>query len=174
MKGKKNIFILIGPKGSGKSFIGDLFDKYFQVHFVKVENWAREIKKDRDPEDANYIGKYFEIIEKGIRDHMNHYDQIVFESTGITPYFDTMYNRLKSIYHIILIKIEADPQLCLKRVRTRDQSIHIDVSDDLVKKINQEMAPKNILCEYFIENSNATEEELRFKIEEIIKKVREV
>jgi dephospho-CoA kinase len=174
MKRKKNIFILIGPKGCGKSFIADLFDKYFQVHFVRAENWAREIIKDRDPEDENYIGEYFEIIEKVIRNHMNHYDEVVFESTGITPYFDALYNQLKSIYHIILIKIEADPQLCLARVRTRDQGIHIDVSDDLVKKINQEVARKNILCEFYIENSNATEEELRQKIEEIVKIVREV
>jgi shikimate kinase len=174
MAGDKFIYILIGPKGSGKSFIGDLFDKYFKIHFVRVENWAREIKKDRDPEDENYIREFFEIIEKGISDHMNHYDEVVFESTGISHYFDAMYNHLKTIYQVIRIKIEADLQLCLKRVRTRDQSIHINISDDLVKKINQEVARKNILCEFYIENSNATEEELRLKIEEIIKKVGEV
>lgn len=36
----KFIYVLVGPKGSGKSFIGELFDRYFHIHFVRVEDWA--------------------------------------------------------------------------------------------------------------------------------------
>lgn len=174
MNKNKKIYILIGMKGSGKSLIGELFEKYFQIHFVRVENWAREIKKDRAADDVTYIEEFFEITERRIKEFMNYYEEIVYESTGLTPYFDNMYNHLQTSFHVILIKIEANPQLCLNRVRTRDQNIHIDVSDDLVKKINQEVLLKNIPCEYSIENSRTTVDDLRLKIGEIIDRVREI
>jgi len=59
----------------------------------------------------------------------------------------------------------------LARIRKRDQSIHINISDDQVNKINEAVEQKNIDCEYIIENSRATKEELCLKIEKIIRDV---
>jgi hypothetical protein len=73
---------------------------------------------------------------------------------------------------VSLIKIETDPQICLKRIRSRDQYNHIDVSENLVNKINQEVTRKNISCEFSIQNSATSVEKLRSEIGEIIRKIR--
>lgn len=172
LKKNKQIYILIGPKGSGKSFIGQIFEKHFQIHFVRVEDWAIEARKSRAPDDESYARDFFKLAEKRIRDSMNHYDEIVFESTGLTSSFDIMYHHLEASFKVILIKIVSDPQLCLNRVRSRDQHNHIDVSENLVHKINQEVARKNIPCEFSIQNSGTAAEELRLEISSIIHKSR--
>jgi len=93
---RKTIFLLIGQKGSGKSFIGTLFDKEFGITFIRVEDWAKKIIKNRDVDDKAYLKQVFGSIEKGIRSSLAHKDQLVFESTGLTEYFDEMLERLKS------------------------------------------------------------------------------
>ena len=91
---RKTIFLLIGQKGSGKSFIGTLFDKEFGITFIRVEDWAKKIIKNRDVDDKAYLKQVFGSIEKGIRSSLAHKDQLVFESTGLTEYFDEMLERL--------------------------------------------------------------------------------
>lgn len=58
----KRIFLLLGPKGSGKSFIGTLFDKEFQIRFLRVEDWAKRIKRDRQVDDNEYLNDVFKNI----------------------------------------------------------------------------------------------------------------
>jgi shikimate kinase len=165
----KTIFLLIGPKGSGKSFIGTLFEKHFNVHFVRVEDWAKEVKKKRNIENETYVQEVFIAIEEGIKRALDDRDALVFESTGLTEHFDRMLANLKAAFHIVLIKIEAPLEICLTRVRTRDPSIHIDVSDNQVNKINELVRQKDWEFDFVMENSNATAEELRSQIEEILK-----
>mgnify|MGYP001825899733 CR=1 FL=1 len=60
----KHIYLLIGPKGSGKSLIGTLFEKHFNIKFYRVENWVLEIKRDWDVIDEEYIKiGLFELID---------------------------------------------------------------------------------------------------------------
>src|SRR5437868_6515393 len=133
---RNTIYLLIGTKGSGKSFIGTLMEKEFGVKFIRVEDWAKAVKNNREVDDESYIREVFEVIEKGIRDSALQYPKLVFESTGITPYFDKMLKSLQRDFKVITIKVMADDSLCLHRVKTRDQSIHINVSDDQVIAIN--------------------------------------
>lgn len=86
MKDKdKHIYLLIGPKGSGKSYIGTLFEKYFDIKFFRVENWVLEIKKDWDVMDEEYTKIVFQTIESKIRQALNKTDHLVFESV-INPF----------------------------------------------------------------------------------------
>jgi shikimate kinase len=167
----KKIIILIGPKGSGKSFIGILFQKVFQIKFIRVENWAKVVKKDRHIDNENYLKEVFHVIEKGVRESLKQNNAIVFESTGLTVYFDEMLRSLKKYYSLSTIKIIAEKDLCLKRIKTRDQSIHVNVSDKKVNIINDAVYKKNIETEFEIENNNAPKEELLEQISEIVKRL---
>ena len=167
----KKIIVLIGPKGSGKSFIGTLFQKVFQIKFLRVEDWAKVVKKNRNINNENYLKEVFHVIEKGVRESLKQNDAIVFESTGLTVYFDDMLQSLKKDYSLNTIKIIAEKDLCLKRIKTRGQSIHINVSDKQVNMINDAVYKKNIETDFEIDNNNATKEELLEQISEIVKKV---
>jgi len=165
----KKIFVLIGFKGSGKSFTGMLFEEFFEIKFIRVEDWAKHVKKDRIIDNDDYLKEVFQVIENGIRDSLKKFDNVVFESTGLTRYFDSMLNNLRTDYKVTTIKINADKDLCMERVRTRDQSIHINVSDNEVEMINNAVARKMMQTDFEIDNNNSTKNELKEQISEIVK-----
>ncbi len=166
---EKKIYLLIGPKGSGKSYIGNLMDKAFQIRFVRrVEDWAKTVKKDREIDDKAYIEEIFQVIEKGVRKELTKYDDIVFESTGLSEYFDVMLENLQRDFDLKTIRIIAHDELCLSRVRTRDLSIHVDVSDNQVKKINEQVSEKGFIAAFSITNNDKTDLELIRELKRII------
>jgi len=164
----KQIYLLIGQKGSGKSFIGSMFEKYFSIDFVRVENWLLGVKKDRDLFDEKYLEESFQTIENGVRQALKKTEILVFESTGLTEYFDSMLSNLKPDYNITTIKVKADSKICLKRVLSRDQSIHINISDKEVEEINSSVLQKNINTDYIIDNNNKSIDDLKEEIRRII------
>ncbi|MDN5200247.1 hypothetical protein QQ008_02720 [Fulvivirgaceae bacterium BMA10] len=170
MDDQKIIFLLVGPKGSGKSFIGHLFEEHFGIRFIRVEDWAKRIKRNRDVHDDSYVREVFIAIEKGIVEAIGVLPSLVFESTGLTGHFDRMYSNLCSKFHVVPVAITADPMICVQRVRTRDQSIHIHVSDEEVRDINRLVVQKNLRFPDSIENTNKTKEGLIKEIENIINK----
>lgn len=164
------IFLLIGPKGSGKSFIGTLIEKEFGIKFIRVEDWAKDVKKDRAIEDASYLKEVFAVIERGIRQELYQTSKLVFESTGLTEYFDQMLMNLQEDFKVVSIGIEAGRDLCLERVRTRDQSIHIKVSDDQVNQINEQVLEKNLKTDHRLQNDQKTADQIKAELAVILSK----
>ena len=165
---RKEIFLLIGQKGSGKSFLGTIFDMEFGIRFIRVEDWIRQIKKDRDIFDEIYLKQVFTEIENGIREMLNETDRLVFESTGLTHYFDKMLESLKKDFRVTTIGVYADSRICLDRVRTRDQTIHINISDDQVSMINEKIRARDFETDYQIDNENRTEKEIIEDLKNIV------
>ena len=163
---------MVGQKGSGKSFIGSLMEKEFGIPYVRVEDWVKQIKKGRVVDDETYLREAFEVIEKGVRDYLFHMDPIVFESTGITPYFDKMLESLQLDFRVTTIGIQADSEICLDRIRKRDQSIHINISDDQVAMINEKVRQKKLHTDYQIVNELKEEKDLIEELERIIGSVK--
>ena len=170
-RNRKEIFLLIGQKGSGKSFIGTLMDKEFGINFIRVEDWAKKIKKDRDVDNEAYLKQVFEEIEKGIRESLVDKDKIVFESTGLSGYFDAMLEHLTQDFKVITIGVKEKRKTCLGRVKTRDQAIHINVSDDQVKTINEKVREKNFKTDFFIHNEDKTKDELTDELKVIVAQI---
>jgi len=162
---KRTVIILIGPKGSGKTFVGNLIQEKFGFKFVRVEDWVRNIRKGRAVDDPEYASQVFSVIEGGVKERLLQEKIIVFESTGLTDYFDLMLKNLQKEYHVITIGITANLDMCIERIRHRDQSLHINVSDDEIKLINNAVIIKNINTEYQLSNSDNTTEKLVNKLQ---------
>lgn len=143
-------------------------EKEFGIKFIRVEDWAKKIKKDRNVDNEAYLKQVFEEIENGIRDSLTDKDKIVFESTGLTEYFDIMLESLRRDFQLTTIGVYADTTTCLKRVKSRDQDIHINVSDDQVLMINDKVRERNFETDFSIINENKSEKEL---INEIAKNI---
>lgn len=169
---RKKIYLLIGQKGSGKSFIGSLMQNEFGITFLRVEDWAKRIKEDRAVDDESYLRQVFEAIENGVRESLKQGDSLVFESTGLTNYFDQMLDNLKEDFDVVTIGVHADSRICLERVRNRDHTIHINISDDQVIKINDKVIERAFETDYRIDNEMMSEEELVQELEKIIKSLR--
>jgi dephospho-CoA kinase len=99
-------------------------------------------------------------VESEIRKRLSACNQITIESTGIALQFKEMIFRLKKDYSVKLVKIEADPDLCLKRIKSRDQSQHIAVSDDKIIEINKRAQSVSFDYDLVIDNNAATDDEI--------------
>lgn len=61
---RKTIFILIGPKGSGKTCIGSLLQQELGIPFFRVENTWLNVKEERFSD--RYVKKGFSLVEREI------------------------------------------------------------------------------------------------------------
>ena len=109
-------------------------------------------------DDESYHKEVFLKIESHLRSTLEDEPAIVFESTGLGAHFKEMLENLKRSFKVITIGIKADQELCLERIKSRDQSIHIDVSDEDVLLINSLVRRMNMNCDYEIDNNGTIEE----------------
>jgi shikimate kinase len=167
----KTLYILIGLKGSGKTFIGKLIESNFNISFLRVENIFKNIKRGRHYSDKNYISDGFTLLEKEIRNRFKETDNLVIESTGLTDEFKQMMDSLKKDFSVKLIKIEAEPDLCLKRVTNRDNKDHINISDSDVVKINDLAVNVKFDYDLVINNNSKSEDEIVKELENLIIKL---
>jgi len=162
----KQVIILIGLKGSGKTYIGNLIQGNLGIKFFCVEDVWRTLKSERLTDE--YIREGFRLVEKAIDNLLSGSDQVIIESTGTTEYFNYFLKRLKSKYDLKLIKIETTFKTCLKRVKSRDASIHLPVSDDIIEQINLEASKVDLKFDTIIENERSTDNEIIDKLRKII------
>ncbi len=167
---KKTIFILIDPKGSGKTFIGQLVQERFGIPFLRVEDIALEVRKERAIDNDDYIQEVFGVIEEAVRGRLQVSDGLIFESTGLTDAFDRMLVNLKREFSVALVQVSADPERCLKRVKARDAFIHVDVSDMQVNLINAAVSKKKFTFDGKVENNEAKTAGLIAQFGQIIEK----
>ena len=91
----KQIIILIGLKGSGKTYIGTLIQEKVGIKFFRVENVWLSLKSERLSNE--YILEGFSLVEKEIDRLLLDTDRITIESTGTTDYFNRFINKLKNL-----------------------------------------------------------------------------
>lgn len=163
----KQLVILIGLKGSGKTYIGSLIQERLGINFVRVEDIWLTIQHKRYSKDYNSEG--FKLVKQAIANQFIHSDLITIESTGASKYFKPFLRELGKKYDLKLVKIEASPEKCLRRIKSRDPSIHISVSDDIIKQVNRAAEKVDLEYDTVIENENSSDDEILMKIKEIIK-----
>lgn len=122
------LYILIGPKGSGKTYIGSRIEHLTGIKFLRVEPLWLQLAEGEDG---------WARVEREIDDLFLHRDKLMIESLGAGDCFNQMYASLKEKYVVKLIKVEADLDECLRRVRSRDSADHIPVSYEKVREYNR-------------------------------------
>jgi predicted ABC-type ATPase len=122
------LYLLIGPKGSGKTYIGTLVQQHTSIRFIRVEPIWLQLQPDEDG---------WKKVEATIDGVFRFNDEVMIESLGAGAGFQGLYQALAAKYPIRLIRVFADLDTCLERVRTRNSSEHIPVSDDKVVEYNR-------------------------------------
>lgn len=149
---KKLLFILIGPKGSGKTYIGSRIEHLASIKFLRVEPLWLHLAEGEDGWNR---------IEREIDQLFLQHDKVIIESLGAGEGFNRMYASLKDKYKVKLIKVETDLDECLRRVRSRDRKDHIPVSDEKVQEYNRIAASIGHPWDARIDNNGpATDEEI--------------
>lgn len=120
----KTLFLLIGPKGAGKTHIGSLVEQHLGIPFLRVEPLWLSLKEGEDgwKKEEDAIHREFWAT-----------DQLMIESLGAGGGFESMRQSLANRYQLRFIKVTADLKECLRRVKTRGLEHHLPVSDDRVE-----------------------------------------
>lgn len=120
--------MLIGPKGSGKTYIGTLVEKNSDIFFLRVENiWLK----------LNHKENGWKKVEQEIDMIFKNCNNVMIENLGAGEGFHQFYASLNKKYHIKLIRVFTDLDICLNRVIRRDNENHIPISDDKVIEYNK-------------------------------------
>ena len=156
------LFLLMGPKGSGKTHIGSLIDKNFPNHikFIRVENVWLNLKPGENgwQKVEEFVDDSFKSCQKSI----------MIESLGIGPDFPLFFQSLNSKYCIKLIKIQCnDLDVCASRVKSRDLAVHVPVSDEKLAMYNCLASKVEMKWDLVIDNTVPLQDEAiveKFKI----------
>jgi shikimate kinase len=124
----KVLYMLIGPKGAGKTYIGTLVSTHTAIQFIRVESIWLNLQPGE-----NGWQKVEQVIDTTFNDH----DQVMIESLGAGEEFGKFRASLAEKYRLKLIRVYADLDRCLARVKSRNCADHIAVSDDKVEQYNQ-------------------------------------
>lgn len=160
--------MLVGPKGSGKTFIGELMQEHFGITFLPEESWTKSAKKDGSLSHTNYLTAVFAKMEEKVREALEEHDTIVFEATPLTKAFETMFETLRTDFYMTTIGVWATHVCCMERIKDSSQGQDNQVSEEEIRAINSMVVDRAAQTNFKIENNDATVEELLGDLKTII------
>lgn len=140
---KKNVIMLIGPKGSGKTHIGTVLGKMTGVKFLRVEPIWLGLNEGEDG---------WALVESAIDDSLKHTNIVIIESLGGSQGFERLRCNLERKYTLRYVRIVASLTVCLERVRTRNSRDHIPVSEENVEAYNRIAAEVTLPWDFELRN----------------------
>jgi shikimate kinase len=146
---KHILYMLIGPKGAGKSHIGTLVNQHTDIHFLFVEPIWLSLQPGEDA---------WRKVELTIDTLFQTHDKVMNESMGAGEGFRGFYASLAKKYPIKLIRVKADLDTCLARVQSRGRAGHMAVSDAQVAEYNQISAGVTYRWDLEIDNNGPAED----------------
>jgi hypothetical protein len=147
MSAQKVLYMLIGPKGAGKTHIGTLVSQHTDITFLPVEPIWLGLQPGEDG---------WKNVETAIDAMFQTHTKVMVESLGIGEGFRGFHSALAQKYPIKMIRVYADPDTCLGRVKNRNSADHIAVSDDKVAEYNQIAAGVTYHWDLEIDNNGPT------------------
>lgn len=156
---KKLVFILVGPKGSGKTHIGSLLEKETGLKFLSVEKLGLENIPKSKLTGYELEKEGFHHEEREIDRILTLEDAMSFEATGSSEYFHTVLERLRAKYKVRLIKVFSPLATCYHRIKQRGPADHIPVSEEKIRTINEKAAKVDLKWALTIDNSTQPTDE---------------
>jgi dephospho-CoA kinase len=164
----KRLFLLLGSKGAGKSYISELMEKNFGIKFFRVEDiWLKIEEKGLAKKEKVSLGRR-EIIND-LRRLFKSYDLISIESTGTSEGFFDFVQKLKNAYSVQIIKVKADFDVCEGRIMKRDATRHVAYTKKQLEEIHESTERMVYHSDLEIDNTDSTEGELIKQLQEHMK-----
>lgn len=140
---KKILYFLIGPKGAGKTHIGALADKHAGICFIPVESIWLKLAPGQDG---------WARVEAAVDEAFRSNERVMIESLGAGEGFERLRAALASKYDVQMIRVKANPETCLARVKQRDAKAHLPASGEQVAAYNRIAAQVSFPWALEIEN----------------------
>jgi hypothetical protein len=153
------VLLLVGPKGAGKTTIGSMLARRLDVAFLRVEPIYLDVVRRHPGTDAAELepAGFGAILDALDREAANH-PVVCLESTATAGFFAEFLRRLRSRHDVRIVRVLAPPRACVARVRGRDATDHIPVSDDRLADINRAAERVELPWDLVLDNSGPLRE----------------
>ena len=132
----KQVLVLVGPKGAGKSTIGHILAADLGLHFLRAEPIFLDVRSQLGASHSQFEQAGFQAVLSAILESLGQHDIICFETTGASAHLSWLLEALRQEARVLLVRVLAAPEQCLTRIRSRDTSFDIPVSDHQIERIN--------------------------------------
>jgi shikimate kinase len=153
MAATRTVLLLVGPKGSGKTFIGTLLSERLGVPFLRVEPIFLASQRSSSLQGVARDAEGFDQVLVEVERRLASDQTLALESTGASEAFRPFLAALREQARVVLVAVRAPLERCQERVRTRDPGGHIDVSDHRVLEINRIAAQLQLDWDLVLDNS---------------------
>jgi len=134
--GKKIVYLMIGAKGSGKTYIGNLLESKLGIHFIRVEQRLIEHIRSENLESDHLLNDGYDLEFNWIEDILQNNDEVISEATGSSKHLPEFINHLKTHYELRLVRISCPLDICFNRTKERVQDHQFQVTDESIRSIN--------------------------------------
>ncbi|PIP63503.1 hypothetical protein COW97_02090 [Candidatus Roizmanbacteria bacterium CG22_combo_CG10-13_8_21_14_all_34_12] len=161
-----SLIILFGLPGTGKTYVGKIFEKYFDYHFYDGDNDLTEEMKEAIKVQRVFTDKmrdaYFKILISKIQDLKSKHKNLVVAQTFIKEKYRL--NLIEKISDAKFVLVEAKKEIREKRLQER-----VDYPLDLEYARKMELNfDKPIVNHQIIINNNDGEENIKKQIVSVI------
>jgi hypothetical protein len=152
MEYNKNIIILVGPKGSGKTYIGNLVQDVYGIQYINAEKLLLEYLEKNPliklPLPRHGFDIEIDEIAKFFKDRFC----LIYDMTGTSEYFTSVINELKTLYRVHLIKVSCPLFCCDERIKKRSVTNHFAMDMKSINDINKRAIA--VKCDWDLEIIN--------------------
>lgn len=167
------VLVLLGPKGSGKTYVGTLVERELGIRFLRVEPIFLEHQRTSPLTGAARDAEGYAKVLAAVGGVLEREPRVSIESTGASPAFMPFLEQLRSRAEVAVVAIRAPLDRCAERVRTRDQTLHIPVSDDQVAAVNARAVQVRVPLDLDLDNGGpALDEVILRAIRELLSRPR--
>ena len=164
------LILLIGPKGSGKSYIGRLLEERLGVHFFHVEllwmaYYADCGEAGRGPSIEEGIARAHPSVAKMLEEHSH----VCVETTGASREILEDLMRLGEGTGLLLVRVKAPLEVCLKRIAARDQAHQIPVDEAMIRRIFELSEALDLPFDVVLENTSLTKQQLLVQVASLLR-----
>lgn len=137
-RGRPQLLVLVGPKGSGKTTIGRMLDTKLGLYFLPVEEIALQVLAERGGRvDEQYAKAAFDAILVALERVFAETRRVVIEATGASDESAAYFAELQARYDTRFVRILAGRATCEQRLRTRDAGGHVAISPELAARMHE-------------------------------------
>lgn len=160
------LLILLGPKGSGKSFIGALLEERFGIRFLPVEPlwiayFGRCASSGTPPDIGVGIGEVHPVVRRALTE----FRHVAVETTGASQPILADLQNLAPRDQTLIVRVEAPLALCLARIASRDAAAHIPVDEAMIRRVHALSEAVDIAPDLVISNVDVSADDLAREVE---------
>lgn len=151
----KEVVVLVGLKGAGKTTIGQLLTRELGIHFVLVEPIFIQSRAHGTLAAPEQERLGFERVVDRLRADLATHDTVCFETTGVSVHTTWLLSELRKMARVLLVRVLAGAEESAARVRRRDHTNHLPAPDADVARINAAAGQVDLTWDATLDNRGA-------------------